>query len=369
MARNFLFLGLIFAVICTVVDRSSVNGKGDGSGRRFMAVREFRDWRADRNTAGEVTYVSPVLDAGTSWNNLVVSWNADPRPTGYLDIQVQATYPDHETKWFTMGQWSEAPTVYPRQSVNGQKDADGDVETDTLVLNRAATRVRIRVTSGGASAADRLPPRFLGLSFLDTSAQQAPDRPGKAAWGRCLDVPQHSQLSYEGGKVWCSPTSTSMVIGYWAKRLKKPELDREVPLVAAGVYDAVWPGTGNWPFNTGYAGSLPGMRGYVTRLSGMNEIEQWVRAGVPVVCSVSYRLMYGKENPEAGGHVVVCAGFTRSGDVIINDPWADFAKGDTVRQLIPRGRMIAACAKSHNTVYLIYPAGFKIPRNTSAHWE
>ena len=39
-----------------------------------------------------------------------------------------------------------------------------------------------------------------------------------------------------------------------------------VPEVAAVVYDDSFAGTGNWPFNTAFAGSFPGMRSYVTRL-------------------------------------------------------------------------------------------------------
>ena len=78
----------------------------------------------------------------------------------------------------------------------------------------------------------------------------------QAAWGTTLAVPERSQMVYpNGGPVWCSPTSTSMVMAYWSEKLGEPALNRPVPEVAAAVYDVVYRGNGNWPFNTAYAGA------------------------------------------------------------------------------------------------------------------
>ena len=52
-----------------------------------------------------------------------------------------------------------------------------------------------------------------------------------------------------------------------------------------------WPGTGNWPFNTAFAGQLRGMRGFVKRLEQVFELEELVRAGVPPILSVSFDLL------------------------------------------------------------------------------
>jgi hypothetical protein len=349
---------LLFAVVSS--GRPAPMRAPEG-GRRFVGIREFAGWTTEPVTGqNKQVHTSPEIDPGMTWDELIVSWNIPSSPTRYLTIEAQALYADRATKWYTMAHWSENPALHPRESVKKQKDTDGDVDTDTLVLTRPADRVRLRVTAGGADSAESGPPAFLGVSFLSSKAAAKESGPNRRAWGSCIDVPRRSQLSYEGGKVWCSPTSTSMVIGYWAKRLKRPDLDRDVPAVAAGVNDPNWPGTGNWPFNTAYAGSLPGMRAYVTRLGGVHELEAWIRSGVPVVCSVSYRLLYGKENPEAGGHIVVCVGFTKKGDPIIHDPWARLERGDSVRQTIPRKNLAAAWAKSKNTVYLIHPETWPI---------
>lgn len=339
------------------------------AGRRFIGICDFRAWTVERSAAtAETVYTSPEINGRIDWNELIVSWNVLSSPTRRMKIEAQALYPDHVTKWYVMGLWSDDPARHPHESVKLQKDDDGDVDTDTLVLTRPASRLRLRITIGGEGERDSDPPAFVGLSLLDTRAQHESTDGPKTGRAVCLDVPQRSQLSYEGGKVWCCPTSTSMVLAYWAQKLKKPELDRDVPLVAAGVFDPNWPGTGNWPFNTAYAGSLPGMRAYVTRLAGIGELTQWIRDGIPVVCSVSYRLLHGKENAETGGHVVVCCGFTAQGDVIVHDPWAELDRGETVRITVPRKRMIAAWAKSHNTVFLIYSTGWKTPQSRAGHW-
>jgi hypothetical protein len=370
MVRHLLFLGLLFAVVYSVADRSSTCDTGSTSGRRFMAIRKFHEWRAERDDrAGEIAYSSPDLAPGIPWNNLVVSWNVEPRPTGYLKFDVQAVYPDRPTKWYSMGQWSGGASPFPRPSVNGQKDADGDVETDTLVLGRPVERLETPHNGRWRGRFGSLPPRFLGLSFLDTGAAVSEDRPHRAAWGRVLDVPERTQLICPEGKKWCSPTCTAMVLAYWSGKLKRPELNCETAAVAAGVNDPNWPGTGNWAFNAAYAGSFPGMRAYVGRLGSLGELEQWIAAGVPVVCSISYRLLHGKDGAESGGHIVVCRGFTKTGDVVVNEPWAELDRGDSVKITVPRSAMAAAWAHSNNTAYLIYPERWRTPTSRRQHWD
>jgi hypothetical protein len=111
------------------------------------------------------------------------------------------------------------------------------------------------------------------------------------------------------------------------------------------------------------------MRAYIARFSDVSELEDWIAAGIPVVCSVSYRLLKGLEKPEASGHIVVCVGFTKEGDVIMNDPWAHLEKGEKVRKTFLRKDLIAGWGHSHNTVYLIYPEGAKLPADRFGHWE
>ena len=155
-----------------------------------------------------------------------------------------------------------------------------------------------------------------------------------------------------------------MIMAYWAGQLERPELDHDVPDIVKAIYDANWPGTGNWPFNTAYAGAYRGIRGYVTRLGDLSEVEDWIAAGIPVVLSVcSERLHH--TGPGPSGHLVVCVGFTANGNPVVNDP----GRSRNVRRVYPRKDVILAWANSLNTVYLIYPEAAEVPKDRFGHWD
>jgi hypothetical protein len=171
-----------------------------------------------------------------------------------------------------------------------------------------------------------------------------------------------------GGPVWCSPTSTSMVMAYWAGRLGDPALNRPVPEVAAAVYDTVYGGNGNWPFNTAYAGQR-GLVGYVSRMSTLAQVERWIEAGIPVVASLAWAPgeLRNAAVPSTDGHLLVVVGFTADGDVVVNDPAADPRLGLSVRRVYPRATMERLwLTHSGGTVYLIYPEGQALPSAEAA---
>jgi len=318
----------------------------------------------------ELTLTSPEIPSAIAWDELVPSWNAGSNLA--LTVEVRALYPDKATKFYQLGRWSTDPDRAPRASLRGQKDADGDVQTDTLVLKRATRCLQLRLT---VSHLDGAPvragsfqlPLHVSLCLLDSHAQPAPLFPHTAAWGKTIDVPVRSQADYpEGVSSWCSPTSTAMLLAHWARELGRPELDFAVPDVAQAVFDPQWPGTGNWPFNTAFAGAQPGLRSCVARFTDVAEIERWIAHGFPVAASVSYARLKGRPQPEAGdGHLVVVVGFTADGDVIVNDPGV---RRERVRRTFPRQDFSAAWASSHRTVYLVWPEDAKLPPDEFGHW-
>jgi Peptidase_C39 like family len=336
----------------------------DARGVQFIGFSHFRAFdRSSGQRPGEEILTSPVLQARIQWNELIASWNAQTPGATHLKIEARALYPGHETKYYTMGLWSSNAAPSPRQSVSGQKDDDGDVATDTLTLSRSAECVQVRVTLQG-DALDKPILKFLGVCLADTKTAPPPLPANRAAWGRLIAVPERSQMAYPNGKVLCSPTTVSMLMAYWAGELHRPELDQGVPAVVQGVYDANWKGAGNWPFNMAYAGSFPGMRAYVTRMTDLSELETWVAAGIPVGMSVCYDRLRG-EGPGPNGHLVVCLGFTDQGDPIINDP----GTSKHVRKVFPRKNLAYAWSYSHNTAYLVYPSDSEIPADRFGHWD
>jgi hypothetical protein len=335
----------------------------DDRGCQFIGFTSLSGWEKSRGTRRELVLTSPVIVPTLKWNELVASWNADVPDGTYLKVEARALYVAKATKAYILGRWSTNPARFPRESVPDQKDDDGDVKTDTLCLNRLADRFQMRVTLG--SAEPEWPKvRFLGICLTDTNIAPMPLAPNRFAWGKVLSVPERCQLAYTNGKVLCSPTSLSMVMSYWSQKLHRKELDHDVPEIVSAIYDAKWKGTGNWPFNTAYAGSYPGIRAYVTRLTDLSEVEDWINVGVPVVMSVcSDRL--NARGPGRNGHVITCVGFTADGDPIINDP----GKSDPVRRVYSRKRLNYAWAYSRNAVYLIYPDDSEIPKDRFGHWQ
>jgi hypothetical protein len=346
---------------------SAPAGGVDPRGNQFIGFNGFSSF--ERQTGArptETVLLSPVLVAQMKWNQLVASWNAEIPEGAYLRVEARAVYPGPRgTKWYVLGLWSTNPERYPRECVLDQKDEEGDVATDTLSLRRPAQRLQLRVTLGGDLPAPTKPKlKFLGISLTDTAAEPEPLLPNRSAWDRLLPVPEKSQMDYADGTALCSPATVSMLLNYWAAKAKRPALAKDVPEVARAVYDKNWKGTGNWSFNTAYAGSLPGMRAYVARLSDVSELEDWIAAGTPVGLSLCYDLLRGK--PSAGnGHLVVLAGFTEAGDPIINDP----GTREETRKVFPRRNLERAWAYSHQTVYLIYPESSEIPKDRFGHWD
>jgi hypothetical protein len=283
-----------------------------------------------------------------------------------LEVEIRVWDSGTPSKFFHLGRWTGRGSSLARGSVRGQGDDVADVETDTLVLRRPSQQFQVRLTAHPGPGAVLPKIKFLGLSFAARSDSPPTNPPShgpvdfKPGAGR-LPVPEQSQRGYAGGRDWCSPTSVSMVLAYWSDRLHRPELAAAVPEVAAGVHDPNWPGTGNWPFNTAFAGAFAGMRAYVTRLRDDSDLKALVAVGVPPVLSVSYDLLRGKAGNEGTGHLIVCTGFTESGDVLVNDPWAWLPGGESVRRVIPRDRLLRAWRHSRQTVYLIHPSAWPMP--------
>jgi hypothetical protein len=331
----------------------------------FKGLNQFSNFAVSTNASGETVLLSPPINAGMDWNELIVSWNADA-PTGtFVKVEAQAIAPSRTTKFYTMGLWSPDNTAFPRTSVRHQKDADADVKTDTLELSQFADSAQLRVTLGGANG--MLPTlKFLGLSFSNTKAISPVHEPDRAAWGKIISTPEKSQNAYPEEEGWCSPTSLTMVLERWANVLNRPEMNLDVPQVAASVYDDAYGGTGNWPFNTAFAGSFNGMRAYVTRFNGISELEQWINAGIPVIISAPWGMLDPSRISTGNGHLTVCIGFTKDGDVVDNDPGTNPKK--SVRHIYKRADVIRAWAKSYNTVYLVYPVSAQIPEDKFGQW-
>ena len=333
----------------------------------FKGLNIFSRFTLTNNSDGQVVLISPVIKAAIPWNQLIVSWNVAARPGAAIKVEASVVFTNHASAFYTLALWSPDNQKMKRTSVSGQQDDDGRVDTDTLILPRPTDSVQLRLTLVGSKNGTAPDLKFLGLCFANTELPPLPRIPNERAWGKSVAVPESSQFGYPDENGWCSPAAVSMVMAGWSISEMRPDLLHNVPFVADKVYDDAHHGTGNWPFNTAFAGSYPGMRAYVTRFDDLAEVEDWIAAGIPVILSARWDWLSPGRPPDNEGHLVVCIGFTADGDVVVNDPAAH--GNEPVQRIYKRANVIRAWTKSHNAVYLIYPETARIPPNNYGHWE
>jgi hypothetical protein len=311
---------------------------------------------------GEATSVETVAAFG--FTQAIASWNAGTPDGTWIETQLRVRIGDRWTKWYNLGVWASGTGTVERHSVSLQGDADGYVAVDTLVLAKKlvanAFQLKLRLFSVDPAVAVPVVTNA-SVAYSTTPPKKAGPTAGNAAnWGTLLSVPECSQMVYpDGGNVWCSPTSTSMVLGFWG--IDAGPCEPRVRSALAGVYDWLYDGHGNWPFNTAYAASR-GMEAYVARFTGMDQVEDWVKAGVPVVISYAWskNALTGAPVASSNGHLAVVVGFDASGNPIVNDPAA--ASNEDVQRTYLRAELEPLwLTASGGTVYLIYPPGWTVP--------
>ncbi|MFG1802546.1 peptidase C39 family protein [Micromonospora carbonacea] len=313
---------------------------------RPAGTTEFTDEHAGTTSTWEyATWTSPATRIGFDATELVASWNADTPAGTWLQVELQGTYNTGDrTPWYVMGRWASGDADIKRATLDGQGDPWSSVWTDTFAIDDADAGVLLRsyqlrlslYRKPGQTASPRV--RMLGAmsSNVPDRFTVTPSR-GGIAWGRELPVPAHSQMIHKGnypewgggGQVWCSPTSTTMVLEYHGRGPSAEDLawvtpgytDPQVAHAARMTWDYEYEGAGNWPFNTAYAASFPDIDARVTRLHSLDELERFVAAGLPVVTSQSFLdTELDGSNYGTSGHLFVVVGFTADGDVIVNDP-------------------------------------------------
>ncbi len=310
---------------------------------------------------GEAT--SPEITTSFGFTQAIASWNADTPAGTWIETLIRARIGTRWTKWYILGIWAADYSTIQRHSVNLQGDNDAYVAVDTMVLSGK------KVTAGGFQLKFRLFSAGAAVPSIANASVAISTTPGKTGaltpgepsrWGRTLAVPQCSQMVYpDGGEVWCSPTSTSMVVEYW-EQTGTPCEDREHAVVD-GVFDWIYDGHGNWPFNTAYV-ATHGLEGHVARFTSMADAEKWIAAGVPVVISYAWKksTLDGAPIPSSNGHLAVLVGFDAGGNPVVNDPAAP--DNDSVQRVYDRAQLETQWLEtSGGTVYLIYPPGWAVP--------
>src|SRR5687767_8444075 len=310
---------------------------------------------------GEAT--SPEITTPFEYKEAIASWNASTPDGSWVEVQFRAQYGTRWSKWHVLGIWASNYSTIQRHSVNLQGDSDGFVAVDTFVSSaKKATTNKFQVKLRLFSANGSIPGvKNASVAYSTEAPKKASVLPGNPTlWNTLLNVPECSQMVYpDGGEVWCSPTSTSMVLGYLNPSTGTCE--QRVRAAVEGVYDWVYDGHGNWPFNTAYAASQ-GYEGYVARFTSLEMAEEFIEKGVPVIMSIAWGKgdLSGSSIDSTNGHLFVLVGFDAAGNPIVNDPASP--TDAAVQRTYMRAELETLWLEaSGGTVYLIYPRGASVP--------
>ena len=273
------------------------------------------------------------------FDTVVLSWNGITPDKTSLLIEARGKLAGGWTKYYRIGLWT-TDLGQLRRSYDRQSDKNANIDTDTISFSSLAEALQIRITFSSDTAG--ISPTLVALAAVLSDSNQhyqvVPTTSDKTAWGKDLNVPMRSQMIYpNGGRVWCSPTSTTMLLEYWSAKLGRKLADT-VPEAVKYVWDSTYKGAGNWSFNVAYAGSK-GLQAYVNRLGSLTEAEKYIAKGVPLILSIAWDegRLDGAAIPSSNGHLLVLRGFTAAGDPIVNDPAA--ATDSEVRRVYKRAQL------------------------------
>ena len=336
-------------------------------------------------TVGRVRYdvarwTSAWVQPAQEFTELVPSWSARTPGGSWLRVLVRVRDNQGRVSGFkVIARWSAGDRFLKRRSAGSQADALVSVATDTVRaqpgVRLAGYQLRLQLMRrpSHAGPAVRSVSAVVSVPPVTPSTTSTP----MSATPVSLPVPGYSQMIHRGqnpeygggGEAWCSPTSLSMLLGYY-NRLPGPRsyawvgtsyADRWVNQVARLTYDYRYRGTGNWPFNTAVGAQRVG-DAFVTRLADLRAAEPFLRAGIPLAVSIRFGRgqLTGAPISASAGHLVVLAGLTAAGDPVVMDPAAP--SDATVRRTYDRAQFERTwIGGSGGTAYVVHDAAHPLP--------
>lgn len=311
------------------------------TGRHFPSplLTELRPQGTERVRESPAIGVAPFERAVLSWNG-TGDWVLE------LRLRVNGTWTPYAVMAVTKGDSQRSATTAEEAPVKASP-IPVSLDTDTLVVKGGATAdaFQVRVTGSGELTA-------LAVTHYRRNDARLTDRPAADAWGVALPVPERAQRDCEEpsirGEV-CSPTSLTMVMAYYGKSLRILDTARAVFDPQAKLY-------GNWPANTATAVRNLGGWAAVVKMRGFDEVEREIAERRPVI--LSHRWSKGDLTnapvSSSDGHLIVAAGFTKDGDVVVNDP---AGKTDGVRRVYKREELFRTWQeRGEGIAYVIQPS-------------
>jgi hypothetical protein len=372
-------------------DAAFAAGTNEGTRASAGALRITKplgNWRTAGRTWAWSRWTSAWVHPGRPFTQLIPSWNVvTPQDTAVLVQARIHTASGRYGAFKTVAIWATRDGQFQRTSGGPQSGPLVRLDTDTLKapsgVSWDAYQLRVLPLRTPGTTATPVINSLNAVASRPATAVQPTSHPLYGA--QELAVPRYSQMTHRGqypkygggGEAWCSPTSLSMILGYYKKLptranyawVDKSYADPWVDHSARVVYDYGYEGTGNWPFNTAYAANLVG-DAFVTRLASLRGAERFIHAGIPLAASISFSRggLNGAPISATAGHLVVITGFTSTGNVIVNDPAAP--SNSSVRRVYDRGQFERAWqTRSAGAVYVVRDGAHPLPaRAGSTAW-
>ncbi|HEV2601842.1 MAG TPA: C39 family peptidase [Candidatus Babeliales bacterium] len=286
------------------------------------------------------------------FSQMMFSWNAVRDHEGHVSFWSQVRNP--ETKqwgvWHKMMDWGNGI----QRSFGGSKDAHTRYEHVRLELQSGcyADGFRIKIIAHDGASLGSIKSFAVSLSDYSKFEPEVVPNGGIRFPSLCLDgVPKKAQLGLDHPRAahLCSPTSCSMVVGYF--------MNESIDAVdfAQKAFDEGLNAYGSWPFNTAHAfEECNGAVWFATaRMHSFQGMYKQLRRGMPVVVSVRGWIDGAPKSYDSGHLLVVIGWDARTQSVICHDP--AFVRDEDVVKYYPIQSFLLAWERSRRLVYVADP--------------
>jgi hypothetical protein len=279
------------------------------------------------------------LSSPQPFNQGLPSWNGSaPGASSSFMVQVRFPYNGGWSPWLTVGYWKD----YFMTSFGTTSYAGGYVDVDYVKLNGYVTSWQFKILMM-RSTTQLASPTIHKLSFFTSDSrtttalnldQIVSDTPAE------IFVPTDFICQYDvdpdiGGSI-CSPTSVSMI-------LRSYDISVDPLQFARDTHDPYYDMFGVWPRVVENA-SQYGLDGAVTRYRSWSQAREVLASGGRISMSVGL--------PLYAGHLMMLAGFTPFGDVMVHDP----AKRDGYAYIFNKTDLSRSWFEKGGIAYTFYPA-------------
>jgi hypothetical protein len=336
-----LFLSLI--IVCI-----PVTSKGDDPHWTWLLKKVFSE--QERHDNGEKSKLVFTRTELPPFTQMIFSWNAQMPSQGYFVFWAQArnVVTKQWYNWHKMIVWGVGiQQSFFSDSLKGTTYHHVRLE---IPEGAKADGIRIKIEAHDKATLTHLYALAVNISDFEKFESEDPLAFKSLPTIRIRGIPSQSQMVLDHPKreVLCSPTSCSMVIGYFMKKCDPIEC-------AYGVYDAGLDAYGSWPFNTAYAFNKCDKKIFfhVCHLNSFKDLYAYLHKKIPIIVSVRGPLE-GAPLPYQQGHLLVVVGWDhRRQRVVCHDP--AFDSNEKVAVSYSLHSFLQAWERSKRLAYIAIP--------------